>query len=93
MNIGGIQFKQAGNMIWSENQAEGAIKNGAEIIKCNSEPGDAHKDGSIGIVMGSVPNPPQNQMEGKPFVQFLYFIKWSDFVVPVGTMDFKIKEK
>lgn len=76
--------------IYSTEEAKGAMPNGTRIIKTNSEPGDGHPDGTPGVIVGSM---------GPAFVEkvgreaYLYFIKWRDFPVPVGTADYKIKAK
>ena len=83
-------------------QAEGAIPNGSEILKCNSEINDTHQDGTIGIVCGSIelpegviPKEAKSLIRGNPYG---YFIEWKNSPIRamlghdpvVFTMGFKV---
>lgn len=64
------------------------IKRGTRIKKINSESGDAHKNGSFGVVVGSVGPIP---FQGKDV--YAYFVEWDDSRgLPVGTIESKILE-
>jgi hypothetical protein len=76
-------------------EASGAIRNGRTVIKQNSEPGDAHPDGTLGTVMSSIPVPIEIRAgaiaEGYGDCEYFYFIDWGGGI-PVGTIDSKVKE-
>ncbi len=86
-----MKLKTIKNVAYTDEQAIGAIPNGTIIKKTMYEPGDFKAVGALGIVTGSLPNPPENQVEGKPFVKYLYFIKWNGFDKPIAILDYKIK--
>lgn len=87
-----MKLKQMGDMVWCEDQAEGAIPNGTLIEKQNSEEGDYKTDGSIGCVVGSVKNTEEYHVPGKPIVTYVYWVRWSEKGVPVVIVDWKLKE-
>lgn len=76
--------------LYMTKQSPGALLNGTIIEKVNSEPGDGHPDGTVGEIVGSM---------DEAFIPALgrrmraYFVKWGDFMAPVGTADFKVKKK
>lgn len=83
---------------WSGNftreQARGAIPNGARIVKAWCEPGDPHRVGALGTVLGSFATPPEAvgvaALDGRPIRHF-YFVAWDDTPrVAVGLIDLKI---
>lgn len=77
--------------IFTRDQAEGAIPNGARIVKQNSEPGDSHSDGAQGVVLGSIASPPE--LIEKFGAKFAYFIEWDGSPrVAVGTVDRKVRQ-
>jgi len=66
---------------FTKNEHPGAFKNGLMIYKKNSEPGDAHKDGETGIVLGSIYH------DGI----ILYFVAWDcEPNFAVGILESKI---
>lgn len=56
---------------FTRDEALGAWKNGTPVVKANSEPGDAHPDGTPGVVLGSISHP--SVQNGAVF----YFIEWA----------------
>lgn len=80
---------------FSRNEAEGAIPNGAAVLKVNSEPGDGHPDGSVGIVVGSLDVGDLDTSglpAGMPKVKFLYWIEWKSRPRhAVGIIDHKVR--
>ncbi len=69
--------------VFTSEQAPGAILNGTVIEKVASEADDAHPDGSLGKVVGSL-----GPMDGT----YAYFIEWDDMPgVPVGIASWKIR--
>lgn len=87
-----MKLKQMGDMVWCEDQAEGAILNGSSVEKQNSEEGDLKVNGTIGTVVGSIKNPKENQSEENRFAQFIYWVKWSATGAPIFIVDWKLKE-
>ncbi len=75
-------------VFYHEDEAPGAMPNGTRVRKQNSEAGDAHNDGSIGVVKGSIgPHP----FRGAP--HYMYFVAWDDEPgagVPIGVIDTKL---
>lgn len=55
---------------FTRDQAAGAIPNGADVVKTGSEPEDSQKDGTRGIVLGSISHP--DLQDGMIF----YFVEW-----------------
>lgn len=78
---------------YTTQSAAGAIPNGTAIEKQNEELGDNHHNGTPGIIIGSLPNPDNNQVRADLIVKFLYFVDWNNSGIPVGTIDHKIKIK
>lgn len=75
---------------FTRDQAEGAIPNGSRIVKCNSEEGDAHVDGTPGIVLGSFMAAAADT-SGLGNV-ICYFIEWAPKPrIAIGTLHFKIR--
>jgi len=71
---------------FTRNEAVGALKNGTHIVKANSERGDAHPDGTPGVVLGSISHPEIG--DGVPF----YFIEWASRPrIAVGTVGYKVQ--
>jgi len=70
-------------------EAAGAIPNGSNVVKQNSEEGDAHPDGSRGVVVSSLGAPTGMVEEG--FDPYFYFVDWGGGV-PVGVMGSKVRE-
>jgi hypothetical protein len=54
--------------------AEGAMPRDTEIIKVLSEPGDGHKIGESGKVLGSLPLPTDMGLDSK----YMYWVEWND---------------
>lgn len=72
--------------MFTRHQANGAIPNGTQIVKCNSEPGDTTPEGMTGTVMGSLRAP-----ETMGALLF-YFVEWTNRPrAPMGIMATKIK--
>ena len=68
---------------FTRRQAEGAVPNGTAIVKVRSERGDAHRDGTPGVVLGSF----------RDADQLIYFVEWAPRPrVAVGCMSWKIEE-
>jgi hypothetical protein len=86
---------------FTRRQADGAIPNGARIVKAHAEEGDGHPVGSLGTVLGSLGFPPEAAEEAaaelaakgldpRP-VKYAYFVEWDATPrVAVGVMDYKI---
>lgn len=71
---------------FTRHQAKGAIANGTDIAKKLSEPGDSQKDGTRGVVLGSITHP---DIQGGAV---LYFVEWRTLPrVAVAVIDFKIE--
>jgi hypothetical protein len=81
---------------WTE-EAEGAIPNGSRVRKINSEEGDAHDDGSLGTVVGSMDATglPEDLLACLPehlVSEYVYFVAWdADPELHVGTMGAKVE--
>ena len=66
-------------------QAEGAIPNGSKVIKVLSKHGDAHADGELATVLGSLMHPSNQGV-------LLYFVEWDTSPkYAVGIIGDKIK--
>lgn len=66
--------------VFFSGQAAGAYPNGSRVRKVNSEPGDAHPDGSLGTVLSSISHP--EVMGG----MVAYFVAWDARpTMPIGT--------
>lgn len=85
---------------FTRDHAEGAIPNGARIVKLDGEPGDSTPSGTEGTVLGSIDaRLPELRAEARrqgvrPPDAYWYFVEWSNRPrVAVGLMDWKIKRK
>lgn len=79
-----IRHERGWHGAFTRDQVVGAIANGTVVIKRNSEPGDAHPDGTRGVILGSIKDPRKTAL--------LYFIEWEPRPkTAVGTMDFKVR--
>lgn len=59
---------------------------GTRVAKVQSEPGDAHPNGSLGRIVLVAPQVPE--MRG----QWAYFVEYDDHKgLPIGTMGYKLK--
>lgn len=75
--------------MFTREQARGAIPTGTAIVKCWSEPGDAHEIGERGVVLGSIGPAPA---ELAHLSTYFYFVEWAGRPrVAVGCIDRKIK--
>lgn len=81
--------------IMFEGEAEGAIPNGARILKVASYSGDASDTGERGTVLSSMAVPEDmttDPVTGNP-IKYVYFVEWDHTPgVPVFITDFKIAE-
>jgi hypothetical protein len=69
-------------------QADGAIKNGATVEKTGTANGDAHRDGALGTVIGSM----GPLSESYP-ARFVYCVEWMDTPkVPVWILGTRVRE-
>jgi hypothetical protein len=70
---------------FTRNEVLGAWRNGTRVVKQKSEAGDAHPDGSLGTVLGSMAD--KKFMDGLVF----YFIEWDAKPrFAVGTVGWKV---
>jgi hypothetical protein len=73
--------------MFTRQQAKGALANGTRIVKVNSEPGDAHPDGTPGVILGSISHPAI--WDGA----VCYFVEWAPARrKAVAVMGFKLRE-
>jgi len=83
-------------------QDEGEWPKGTRVRKVHSEPGDTHKDGAPGTIVGAAgPMPAEKRAELIPElakkginedVVFLYWVEWDDLPgVPVAIADYRLK--
>ena len=81
---------EQGPVVYTKNQAEGALPNGTRIEKVNSEPGDGHQDGAAGTVIGSI-----GPVEIPDFTdRYAYFVAWDEDPgagLPVGIREGRVK--
>jgi hypothetical protein len=76
--------------MFTRDQAEGAIPNGARIVKSFTEEHDANPVGTLGTVLGSIEAPPG--VTGYPD-KFFYFVEWDPSPrLAVGVRAAKIAE-
>lgn len=73
-------------VVYTTNQAEGAILNGTTVEKTNSVADDAHRDGARAVVIGSL----------GPIYQaclplYGYWVRWVDLDPPVFIQGKRIK--
>lgn len=73
-------------VIFTTNQAQGAIPNGTRVKKINSTTEDTHGDGACAIVLGSIG--PIYQA-GLPL--YGYFVRWDNLEPPVFIQGNRIK--
>jgi hypothetical protein len=72
----------------TRNQAEGALPNGSRIVKCRSEPNDAHPNGCTGTVLGSIG---PRAVQGFEHVKYGYCVEWdSQPRIAQFVLDYKI---
>lgn len=65
-----LQMERSGWLSrFATTEVPGAYKNGTRISKIDEEPGDAHKIGALGTVLGSLWQPARG---------VAYFIEWDD---------------
>lgn len=83
MKLGDVEFNDETGWVgvFTRNQAEGALPNGTPIVKRNSEPGDAARDGDKGVVLGSMNSIPEVEAEARakgvrPPDAFFYSVEW-----------------
>ena len=95
-----MRFLERDGIIYTDNQADGAVPNGTRVLKQNSEKHDAHKDGTRGTIIGSIKRPPGLLGVGPgyvpPDIKYFYFVMWDDGPhqgVPVGCVDRKIRKE
>lgn len=81
-----------GPIIYFEGQADGALPNGTRIAKCDSEPGDTHKDGETGKVTGSIGPVELPSIGGEE--GYIYFVQWdnSNPPQPAAVVSHRIKK-
>lgn len=81
---------EPGPIGYTKHQAEGALLNGTRIEKVNSKPGDGHRDGAVGTVIGSI-----GPAEIPGFLdRYAYFVVWDEAPgagLPVGIRALKVK--
>lgn len=71
---------------FTRHQESGALANGTRVVKANTEPGDGTREGTPGVVLGSIREPDGQR-------RYIYFIEWAgDPRVAVACMGFKLKE-
>lgn len=78
---------------------EGEWHKGTRVEKINSEPGNTHRDGARGTIVGALgPAPPALRAEMlakgeiKQDAVFCYWVEWDDLPgIPVAVVDFRIK--
>lgn len=75
--------------VFSREQAEGAMPNGTQVEKQNSEAQDGHPDGSLGEIVGSM-GPLDEPVLG---CRYGYFVMWDATPeLPVFVMETKVKK-
>lgn len=76
------------NVVFTRNEAKGALPNGTRICKTCSQPGDTHPDGTQGTVIGSmgpvfIPEFPNDA--------YFYFVEWDSLPgLPCGIAQHRI---
>jgi hypothetical protein len=71
-------------IVFSPDEAPGALANGTRVRKINSVPTDTHTDGAPATVLGSV---------GPALGQFGYWVEWDDIPgVPVFIAGERLEE-
>lgn len=77
-----FSIKARGPIVFTTDQADGAISNGTPIVKVQSEVRDANPVGTRGKVLGSI----------RTDDKLGYFVEWETLPgVPVFVSDFKIR--
>jgi hypothetical protein len=66
---------------------EAPLKIGSRIIKINSEKGDGHKDGSKGIILGSI----STAIEVEGIEEYGYAVVWEGENFPVMVVGSKLR--
>lgn len=64
-------------VIYSTNEAAGALPNGTLVAKTNSKPEDTHRDGARATVIGSIG---PIYIGGQPL--YGYWVRWESQVLP-----------
>lgn len=77
---------------FTREHAEGALPNGARVVKRNSEEKDPRPNGSLGTVLGSIDGSLIDTGLMLRFkARYMYFIEWDDAPrVAVGVIDWKV---
>ena len=65
-------FHKGQMFMYSDDHAVGALKNGSEVEKMASEPGDSFPDGTTGVVIGSLDGS-EVDVANDPFFYFVRF--------------------
>jgi hypothetical protein len=85
-----IKWEVRSGHIYTLDQAEGALLNGTRVEKVHSAPGDAHRDGARGTIVGSA-----GTLEVPGFAdRYAYFVKWDDGPyagVPIGIRESRLQ--
>jgi hypothetical protein len=75
--------------LFTREQADGAVPNGARIVKRNSEEDDSQPNDALGTVLGSIKTPAG--VEGRTGVAYFYFVEWDALPrAAVGVISTKI---
>ena len=84
------KFEQIGEVLFTRDEAPGAIPNGTLIEKCQSRSGDGNPDGTRGRVVGSLgpaPHPDTGELV------LGYFVHWDNFpIIPVFVCGDRIRK-
>jgi hypothetical protein len=86
-------------MVFTGNQADGALANGTRVIKTNSEPDDGHSNGESGTVIGSIKVPEEVREATRSMADFrfpnethVYWVVWDAGPgLPVFTIGSKLQ--
>lgn len=73
--------------IYTDDHAEGAWPNGTPVIKINSESADAHPNGTLGVIIGSVGPFPFNGN-----LTYGYIVLFEGEVIPIGCIGTKLQQ-
>lgn len=93
-SIESIRYEKGWLGAFSREQAEGAYPNGTRVVKCVEQPGDAHRLGDKGTVLGSLDLPVDRTIGSTPDNHIAYFVEWDDCPnVAVGVMQRKITKE
>lgn len=67
------------------------LAKGTVVRKVNSQPGDGHHDGAVGVVLGSMgPAPAAPDIPPGLVGEYAYFVDWEGTGVPVAVMGRKL---